>query len=141
MTPHSADRSGHQSGMAAERFAGDAPLNIELRLVISEQNGYAVVAVHGELDASNASVLRQQLIELSDLGHRQVVVDLESTTFLDPTGLGVLVGGLRRLQSQQGDLSLVCPLSRIPKVFNLTGLEKVFTIHPSTAAAIAARAE
>jgi len=124
-----------------DRSASDSHQILALHLDVTEQNGYAVVAVHGELDISNASVLREQLIELCELGHRHIVVDLESTTFLDSTGLGVLVGTLQRLRNQEGDLSLVCTRPRILKVFDLTGLAKVFTIHPSTVAAVTARAE
>ncbi len=72
--------------------------------------------------------LREKLVELVSEGHRQIVVDLEGVDFLDSTGLGVLVGGLKRLRSHDGDLSLVCTQARILKVFEITGLTSVFSI-------------
>ena len=66
-----------------------------------------------------------------------VVLDLSSLSFLDSTGLGVLVGGLKRVRSHNGDLSLVCTQHRILKVFEITGLTKVFSIHDTVDAAVA----
>jgi anti-sigma B factor antagonist len=65
------------------------------------------------------------------------VIELEGVEFLDSTGLGVLVGGLKRLRSNDGELSLVCTQSRILKVFEITGLTTVFPIFDSVDAATA----
>ncbi len=70
-----------------------------------------------------------------------IVVDLEKVDFLDSTGLGVLVGGLKRVRSHDGSLQLVCTHEKILKIFRITGLTKVFPIHSSVADAIAAPAE
>ena len=67
---------------------------------------------------------RERLIELVSEGKHQIVVDLEGVDFLDSTGLGVLVGGLKRLRSHDGDLSLVCTQPRILKVFEITGSDQ-----------------
>jgi anti-sigma B factor antagonist len=110
---------------------------MELGLDVTEHNGRSVLAVHGEVDVYTAPRFRERLIELVSAGERRVVVDLEGVDFLDSTGLGVLVGGLKRLRSNDGDLSLVCTQSRILKVFEVTGLTKVFEIHDSVDAAVA----
>jgi anti-sigma B factor antagonist len=110
---------------------------VDLGLDVVERNGYAVLAVQGEVDVYTAPQFREQLIQLVDQGHRQIVVDLEGVEFLDSTGLGVLVGGLKRVRSQDGDLSLVCTQRRILKVLEITGLTKVFDIHDSVDAAVA----
>ena len=114
---------------------------MDLRLDVTDQGGTAVLAVHGEVDVSTAPRLRQQLVELASAGNDRAVVDLEGVDFLDSTGLGVLVGGLKRLRSHDGDLGLVCTQSRILKVFEITGLTKVFAIHDSVDAAVAAAAK
>jgi anti-sigma B factor antagonist len=98
---------------------------------------YTVLAVKGEVDVYTAPRLREKLVELVSQGKHQIVVDLEAVDFLDSTGLGVLVGGLKRLRSHEGDLSLVCTHSRILKVFEITGLTKVFSIYDSVDAATA----
>lgn len=90
---------------------------------------YAVVAVEGEVDVYSAPALRAKLMELADGGASRIVVDLESVEFLDSTGLGVLVAALSRVRRAGGDLELICSQRRILRVFEITGLTKVFTIH------------
>jgi anti-sigma B factor antagonist len=70
-------------------------------------------------------------------GKYKIIVNLEGVDFLDSTGLGVLVGGLKRLRSHDGDLTLICTQPRILKVFEITGLTKVFAIHNSVDEAVA----
>ena len=109
---------------------------MELGLDVTERNGKAILAVNGEVDVYTAPRLRERLVDLVSQGKHQVIVDLEGVDFLDSTGLGVLVGGLKRLRSHDGDLSLVCTQHRILKVFEITGLTKVFAIHDSVDAAV-----
>ncbi len=111
---------------------------MELGLEVDDSRPpHMVLAVKGEVDVYTAPRLREKLVELVSQGHHQVIVDLEGVDFLDSTGLGVLVGGLKRLRSHEGDLSLVCTQSRILKVFEITGLTKVFSIYDSVDAATA----
>ena len=64
---------------------------------------------------------------------------MEKVGFLDSTGLGVLVGGLKRVRAHDGSLDLACTREQILKIFRITGLTKVFGIHDSVDEAIAAR--
>ena len=73
-------------------------------------------------------------------GAKHVVIDLSETTFIDSTTLGVLVGGVKRLRTNDGQLSLVCSDRNITKIFEITGLDRVFTIHSSRDEAVAALA-
>jgi anti-sigma B factor antagonist len=73
-------------------------------------------------------------------GAKHVVIDLSETTFIDSTTLGVLVGGVKRLRTNDGQLSLICSDRNITKIFEITGLDRVFTIHASRDEAIAALA-
>ena len=111
---------------------------MELGLAVDETHPpYTVLAVTGEVDVYTAPRLREKLVELVSQEKLQVIVDLEGVDFLDSTGLGVLVGGLKRLRSHDGDLGLVCSEPRVLKVFEITGLTKVFSIHDSLDAAVA----
>lgn len=101
---------------------------MELDLGVTERNGFTILAVKGEIDVYTAPRLRERIVELANQGHYEVVVDLNGVDFLDSTGLGVLVGGLKRLRSHDGDLTLVCTQQRILRVFEITGLTKVFAI-------------
>lgn len=111
---------------------------IDLGLEITEQHGWAVLAVSGEVDVATAPRLRERLIALVSDGQTRIVVDLEGVDFLDSTGLGVLVGALKRVRTQGGDLALVCTEARILKVFEITGLTKVFAMHRSVDEAVVA---
>jgi anti-sigma B factor antagonist len=113
-------------------------VGMELGLEVDESRApFTVLAVKGEVDVYTAPRLREKLVELVSQGKLRVIVDLEGVDFLDSTGLGVLVGGLKRLRSHDGDLQLVCTQQRIYKVFEITGLTKVFAIHDSVDAAVA----
>jgi anti-sigma B factor antagonist len=111
---------------------------MDLRLDVSEQNGWSVVEVGGEIDVATAPRLREQLISLVNQGSHRIVVDLTAVDFLDSTGLGVLVGALKRVRTHDGDLSLVCDEPRILKVFEITGLTKVFAMYADVDQAVAA---
>jgi anti-sigma B factor antagonist len=98
---------------------------------VEERGDLAVVAVSGELDISTSPLLRDRLVELGSGKATKLVIDLEAVEFLDSTGLGVLVGGLKRMRSKDGDLVLVCTKPRILKVFEITALTNVFKIAAS----------
>ncbi len=99
-------------------------------------NEQYVISLAGEVDLYTAPEFKQQLLEVIDQGGRDVVVDLSDTTFIDSTTLGVLVGGVKRLRTNEGQLSLVCSDRNITKIFEITGLDRVFTIHPTREAAL-----
>ena len=111
---------------------------MELKIETRDDGGRTVVDVAGEVDVYTAPTLRDHLSQLVADGRYHLVVDLEEVAFLDSTGLGVLVGGLKRVRAHDGSLSLVCTQERILKVFRITGLTKVFPIHPSVPDALAA---
>lgn len=96
-----------------------------------------VIEVSGEIDVYTAPRLRERIISLVDAGHYQLIVDMERVEFLDSTGLGVLVGGLKRVRAQDGHIDLVCTQGRILRIFRITGLSKVFDIFESVADAVA----
>ncbi len=95
-----------------------------------------VLSLSGEVDLYTAPEFKQQLLEVIGQGAKEVVVDFTSTTFIDSTTLGVLVGGVKRLRSNDGQLALVCSDRNITKIFEITGLDRVFTIYPTRDEAI-----
>jgi anti-sigma B factor antagonist len=109
---------------------------VDLSLETREVDGRAVIAVGGEIDVYTAPKLRDKITELVNDGSHSLIVDLERVDFLDSTGLGVLVGGLNKARAEHGTLSLVCSQDRLLKIFRITGLAKVFAIHPSLDAAL-----
>jgi anti-sigma B factor antagonist len=96
-----------------------------------------VISLAGEVDLYTAPEFKQQLLEVIGQGGKQVIVDFSETTFIDSTTLGVLVGGVKRLRTNDGQLSLVCSDRNITKIFEITGLDRVFTIYPTRDEAVA----
>ena len=96
-----------------------------------------VISLSGEVDLYTAPEFKQQLLDVIAKGAKGVVVDFSNTTFIDSTTLGVLVGGVKRLRTNDGQLSLVCSDRNITKIFEITGLDRVFSIYPTRDEAIA----
>jgi anti-sigma B factor antagonist len=111
---------------------------VDLSLTTRSEGDSTVVVVGGEIDVYTAPKLREQLIDLVNAGKYHLVVDMEGVEFLDSTGLGVLVGGLKRVRAHDGTLRLVCTQERILKIFRITGLTKVFPIHDTVDDAVSA---
>ena len=99
-----------------------------------------VISLAGEVDLYTAPEFKQQLLDAISQGARHVVVDFTDTTFIDSTTLGVLVGGVKRLRPTGGSLTLVCTDPNICKIFEITGLDRVFSIHDSRDGALSALA-
>jgi anti-sigma B factor antagonist len=113
---------------------------MDLSVTTREEGGRTIVEVGGEIDVYSAPALRDRLNGLVAEGHHDLIVDMQGVEFLDSTGLGVLVGGLKRVRTHNGSLQLVCSQERVLKVFRITGLTKVFVIHDSIDKALAADA-
>jgi anti-sigma B factor antagonist len=113
--------------------------NVDLTLATNEVEGATIIAVGGEIDVYTAPKLRDKITELVADGVYDLIVDMEAVEFLDSTGLGVLVGGLKKVRAHDGSLQLICTQDRLLKIFRITGLAKVFVIHDSADGALAAR--
>ena len=111
---------------------------MDLKLGHYAKDGIEVIDVQGEIDMYTAPRLRELLIDLVSKGSYQLVVNLDKVGFLDSTGLGVLVGALRRVRAHDGSLDLICTQQRILKIFRITGLTEVFGIYQTVDQAIAA---
>ena len=116
-------------------WRADEGTSVDLELTTRDVRGFSVIEVRGEIDVYTAPQLRNGLVDLVNKGRSQLVVDVDAVEFLDSTGLGVLVGGLKRARAIGGGLSVVCTQPRLLKVFAITGLSKVFAIHESVDAA------
>ncbi len=97
-----------------------------------------VIELGGEVDLYTAPEFKERLVQVIESGKKRVVVDLSKATFIDSTTLGVLVGGVKRLRPNGGSLALVCTDPNIIKIFEITGLDRVFPIHGSRDEALSA---
>jgi anti-sigma B factor antagonist len=110
---------------------------VDLSLETRHEDGRTIIEVGGEIDVYTAPKLRDKITELVGNGNYHLVVDMERVDFLDSTGLGVLVGGLKKVRAHDGSMQLICNQERLLKIFRITGLAKVFSIHASQTDALA----
>ena len=88
-----------------------------------------IIELEGEVDVYTAPQLKQQMISMLEGGARELIVNLTKVDYLDSTALGVLIGGLKRMREREGNMVLICPSPRIRRVFEITGLDKIFDIY------------
>jgi anti-sigma B factor antagonist len=95
-----------------------------------DEDGTWILAVAGEIDVATSPELRRELHQLADREPARLVLDLSDVTFIDSSGLGVLVGALKRLREEdRGDILVLEGLQEpVRKVFDITGLTDLFTI-------------
>ena len=109
-----------------------------LRLEYRIDHGVAIVDVDGEIDVFTCGLLRDRLLALVDEGHSSLVVNLGKVSFIDSTGIGVLVGVWHRMQAAAGILVLAAPSRQARAVLNTTGLTKSFPVYDTEAQAVQA---
>jgi len=96
-------------------------MDLNLRTYNTPGNA-AVLEVQGEVELHNAPKLRAQLHLLCGSPNPHVIVDLSQVSFIDSTGIGVLVGALKRAREASGDLIIVGAKDRVHRIFEITGL-------------------
>jgi anti-sigma B factor antagonist len=108
---------------------------MELDVKLERDGDICVISLAGEVDVYTSPSFKERLVKAIDDGCTSIVVDLEAVDFIDSSGLGVLVSGLRRVKEQNGSIRLVCTREPIMKVFRITGLDRVFPVFASVAEA------
>ena len=111
-------------------------LSVQVEELAGAGEGWAVARVAGELDVATAPRLREQLVAVLTDGRHHVVLDLSGVGFLDSTGLGVIVGVLKRARTLGGDLRLVCPNPTIRRIFEITALDRTMPLSDTVDAAL-----
>jgi anti-sigma B factor antagonist len=105
---------------------------------VEDRNGAAVVRLTGELDLYNAQAVRDELFAVAALAPDRLVVDLSAVTFIDSTGLGVLIEARTQLANRQAFL-LAAPGLETRRALELSGLDRHFAVHESLDEALAAK--
>jgi anti-sigma B factor antagonist len=89
------------------------------------------INIEGEIDVYTSPKVKEALNDLIQKGNYNIIVNLEGVSYIDSTGLGVLIGALKRVKENNGDIKLVCTNLQIKKIFDITGLIKIFEIYDS----------
>lgn len=99
----------------------DGPTSTSLGVSIATDDEVVVLDVEGEIDLFSLSILEQCLDAAIEQGTGDIVVDLANVSFLDSSGLNLLLQGLRRLREGGRTLAVRNPVSGVEKVFTITG--------------------
>jgi anti-sigma B factor antagonist len=101
----------------------------------------SVFSVSGELDAYTAPDLRDALDEELAGGKSWLIVDLTALTYLDSTGLGILVGTAKKCRQAEGDLAIACVRPNLLKIFEISGTKEILNVVDTMEAAMERLAE
>ncbi len=110
-------------------------MDIKVHVRKSDGDAY-VVELAGEIDVYTSPKVKEAMTELIDQGHYHFIMNLEKVRYIDSTGLGVLISALKRVREFGGSVSLVCTNPQIKKIFDITGLVKIFGIFDSEPSAM-----
>jgi anti-sigma B factor antagonist len=113
-------------------------LVVDIQLEHRTERGWDVVDVAGDVDLATAPELRTRLDRLLTDGARRVIVNLQGVAFMDSSGLSAIVSGMKGIRETGGQMAIACANESILKIFAITGLDRVVSIHPSVAAAVGA---
>ena len=100
-------------------------IKIEARAMADDTQA---IEVHGEIDVYTSPKVKEIITELIEKGNYNLIINLEGVRYIDSTGLGVLIGALKKVREKDGCINLVCNNPQIKKIFNITGLVKIFGI-------------
>jgi anti-sigma B factor antagonist len=104
---------------------------------IVETGDVVVVEVNGELIVGNRQELKSAVLERLEAGGRKFVIDFDNSSYIDSSGLGVLVSLSKKVREQGGSLRLSGLNDDLKTLFELTKLDTLFHIADSRAAALA----
>ncbi len=102
------------------------PFHVEL---VKPMESVAVVDLEGDVDIYSAAQFKDVLLQGIEEGAQCIIVDLAKVTFIDSSGLGVLVSGAKRLRRNNGTLDIVCCDDNITRILEITGLDRIFGIY------------
>ena len=103
-------------------------LEVNVESASGGAGSWPTLRISGEVDIQTSPILEQHLARVLDQGSTSIVIDLAQVSFLDSTGLSVLVAGLKRCQGSGGDLRVESPQPNVRRVFEVTGLADVFNL-------------
>lgn len=101
-------------------------MSIKISSTLDTLNNFWTVSLGGELDVSTADELKKYLHKLVDEKNIDIKLNLENLDYIDSTGLGVMIGILKRLKIEDKEVYIEKPKNNVRKIFNITGLDKIF---------------
>jgi len=113
-------------------------MEMDLQIVVRKNSDISIIELSGEVDAYTSARFREVMVEIIEDGGANLIVSMRKVEYIDSSGLGALVGGLKRASERNGRILIVCDQPQVRKVFEITGLEKVFPLYDEEQEAVAA---
>lgn len=127
-TPHTtATLTAEQDTDTAHTMAPESIEN-QLSVTTSDAGDHTVVVVSGEVDAATSDTLRAAIFDVIEGGQPRVVVDMSEVSFIDSSGLRVLIGGYKAADSGGGTLRVGSPSDAVVRLLEITGQLERFTV-------------
>ncbi len=101
---------------------------MNLGIEYKREVGNDVLYLNGEVDAFTASNLKSRLLELSEKEKNTVVIDLSRVSYMDSTGIGVIIAGYKSIKSNESELYVRGLTSRVKRLFDITGLSEIVEV-------------
>jgi len=96
----------------------------------------AVLSLSGEVDVANVARVREAALKLLERQIKRLIVDLSNVEYMDSSGLGALVALLKRVRESGGQMPLAGAKPRVRRLFEITGLDQIFSLHEDVPAAL-----
>jgi len=103
-------------------------MSININSKLDLQNSFWDINLEGELDVSTADKLKEYLHGLVEQEVVDMKINLSSLEYIDSTGLGVMIGVLKKLRTNDKEIYIINPKSNVKKIFTITGLDKIFKV-------------
>lgn len=103
-------------------------MSININSMLDSQNSFWDISLEGELDVSTSDKLKEYLHNLADKEMLDMKINLSNLDYIDSTGLGVMIGVLKKLKVGNKEIYITNPKSNVRKIFNITGLDKIFKV-------------
>jgi anti-sigma B factor antagonist len=113
-------------------------MEMDLQIVVRRNGSVPIIELAGEVDAYTSARFREVMVDIIEDGNPSLIVSMAKVEYIDSSGLGALVGGLKRATEKSGRILIVCAQLQVRKVFEITGLEKVFPIFEAEEEAVRA---
>lgn len=100
-------------------------------LELKKEKNINIIVVSGEIDAFQVDELKDALRRVCEESEKYAILSLEQVNYIDSSGLGALISGLKKFREKDGDLFLVFNHPRLQRIFSITDLDKAFSIFTS----------
>lgn len=118
---------------------GSSPMmEMDLGIEVRKNGKITVIQLAGELDAYTAARFKEVMVDAIEDGGENLIVSMADVEYIDSSGLGALVGGLKRVSERRGKIVILSAQPQVRKVFEITGLERVFPLFDDEDEAVAA---